>query len=205
MKKTALFSIMILIAGVLTIGCQSTDLMAAKDKQPRVSCTPYAVPWKTPAVTGVPSFIQEYGMRVFLDKSGVFEVWPRQALNPVTITRFQLAIETYDITQEFKFVVEFPIVPFAADGSVVALPLENSTPIPISDGGRGPGGVLLVTVAYWGPPEAGPNAVDVSFAGVYPFKFIVTDEEGRDSVAYASVKVVETVIDKIKTNIVVSL
>ena len=198
MRRIALLSMLLLITGILSMGCESSSLMPDSSKQPRVSCTTYAVPWPNPGASqGTISPFQEYGMRQILYKDGLTE-YGRQALYPVTITRFDLSIETYDINQEFKFYVEFPQTSFSASETKVDLPLQNATKIPLSDNGRGPGGILIVPVAFWGPPPAPPNALGLTYKGNYNFKFAVTDQGGRDAVCYASVEVLEKIIEKVK-------
>ena len=199
MRRIALLFILLLVSGILTVGCNGPILMSETDKQPKVSCTAYAVSPASPATGGVVSPSQDYGMRQLVAKDGVTEL-ARQALNPVTITRFELSIETYNINQGFTFYVEFPPPPsgFPVTAFTIVLPMENAVKIPESDNGRGPGGLVIVPVAIWGPGNAPPNAVGMSPAGEYEFKFVATDSDGRDAVCYETITVNEKIVEKVK-------
>ena len=185
MKKLGLAVLFLfLLAGSNILGgCSNTeDWMDEKDKQPKLSLGIIETGLDNLA-GGVPSFIQKYGVRIewWIDPVTLEEYYQIIPLYPITVNRFDLTIESYNINQEFDVLVAFPSVSFKSYEVIYTAGFTTAAPIFTTNHGRGPGGFKSSPVALWAPrigqwPGPYPEAD-------YSLSLIVTDSHGRNSYA----------------------
>jgi hypothetical protein len=187
--------LLILLAGcILLNGCETADFMDAKDKQPRVTLIHYAT---SPASLGggSPSFYQEYGFRkeTWTDPVTQEEMEQYIPLYPVTVSRFDVIVGSYHINQGFEATIMWPSAPFPDYRITAEGALDNAARIPTSDHGRGPGGYLTTTVAWWAPKEGCP----FSPVGYYTFGVIITDQNGHSAMTSIGFSIRAVIVEEV--------
>ncbi len=192
-----------LLAGSCILGgCEGSDFMDAKDKQPRASLTTFKTA-PTDLTGGVVSFFQEYAFRreLYTDPMTLVRMTRDIPLYPLSVNRFDLTIQSHHINQEFGISVRFPLVGFGSYKVIMKDPLHSVLPVYTSNHGRGPGGSITAGVAVWAPIEGIPlwQYEDYGWPiGTYTLDVIVTDADGLNaftSINYSVQKVIIETID----------
>lgn len=187
MKRLCLAVIFLfLLAGSnILSGCNTEDWTDEKDKQPKLSMSIF----ETDTVNlagGVPSFTQKYGVRVewWIDPITLEPDGLIVGLYPISVNRFELTIESYNINQEFDILVAFPSVPFKSYNVIYTAGFKTAAPIFTSSHGRGPGGFKASPIAIWAPMIGQWPYSQKDFPETwYSLSVIVTDSHGRNSYA----------------------
>ena len=192
MKRLCLAVIFLfLLAGSNILGgCGNTeDWMDEKDKQPKLSLGIIETD-PVDLAGGVPSFTQKYGVRLewWIDPISLEPDGRIVGLYPITVNRFDLTIESYNINQEFDVLVVFPSVPFDSYDVIYPGGFKGAAPIYTSSHGRGPGGFKSSPVALWAPrigewPGKWPYYTEDFPEADYSLSLIVTDSHGRNGYA----------------------
>jgi hypothetical protein len=204
MRKILVSVIVMVLLAMLLGGCAGANYYSFEDKQPVLTVVPMAVTLENPFVGGNSSNLLQYGVRVWVNKSG--QEIDRSPARPLNEIRFDLHIRTYDINQEFKVAADIPYatnmstgLPFPTYRDLVDNPMEGAAKNPISDNGRGPGGVVVIPAAVWTPAPSNPTLLRGYQLpdGEYHFTFVITDSNGYDSIGYATVHVYDTVIETV--------
>ena len=144
-----------LLAGSCILGgCEGSDFMDPKDKQPHIVLINYMTA-PTELGGGTPSYYQEYGFRkeTWTDPITLEEMERDVPVAPISVSRFEVTIESYHINQEFSISIGFPSANFPVYAVTMIDPFKSATPAYTSNYGRGPGGYLTATVAMWTPRE----------------------------------------------------
>ena len=181
-------------------GCNTEDWMDEKDKQPIICLSIFEAP-VTDLTGGVPSFTQKYGVRVewWIDPISLEEYSRIVPLYPLSISRFELTIESYNINQEFDVLVAFPSVDFAAYNVRYSGNFEDEPAHYTSSSGRGPGGWKLGTVAMWAPRIGQWPRYSWEYPEAdYTLSVIVTDSHGRNGYAGVGFTVQAVVLEVVE-------
>ena len=193
MRRITLLFVVIFIAGLSIGGCSGEMFMPGDMKQPSATAATYAATLLSPFSGGAVTPFLEYGVKAYVNADG--DLLGKCALYPLSITRFEINIETYNINQEFSVNVDFPdLGDFPVFAFTVQGPMENAKRTPIGDNGRGPAGIVTIPVAAWAPGQVDPDLYAPP-TGQYTFKFVVTDASGRNAFCEALVIVVERVVE----------
>ena len=99
-----------LLAGSFILsGCEGSGFMDTEDKQPHIVLINYKTS-PTELGGGSPSYYQEYGFRreTWTDPVSLEMMERYVPLTPVSVSRFEVTIESYHINQDFNISIVFP-------------------------------------------------------------------------------------------------
>lgn len=186
-----------LLAGSCILGgCEGSDFMDLKDKQPRVILINYKTD-PTNLGGGVPSYYQEYGFlrETWTDPLTLEKMQRDVPIAPISVNRFEVTIESYNVNQEFSVSVGFPSVNFPAYAISMGDAFDTAAPVYTSSYGRGPGGNITATVAVWAPREDLP--IYQNPVGDYNLSVLITDADGLDAYADINFQVRKLIIEEV--------